>query len=259
MIKWSANLGFLWTDRALPEAIKAAHQAGFDAVECHWPYEYDPQAVKDALSETGLPMLGLNTRRGDLSKGENGVAGLPGREADARAYIDEAVAYAAVIDCQNIHVMVGITDGGEAAEQTFQSNLAYAAEGAEKAGKTILIEPLNHRDVPSYHLQSIEAAAQTIDALAHIAVASERVKIMFDFYHIQILQGDLLNRFKDYLPYIGHVQIAGVPDRAEPDRGEVQYSTLLPAIYEAGYEGYVGAEYKPAADTDSGLGWLKAY
>ena len=213
MIKWSANLGFLWTDRTLPDAIKAASQAGFDAVECHWPYEHDPLIITKTLSQTGLPMLVLNTKRGDMSKGES-----------------------------------------QAAKQTLQANLAYAAKRAEQAGKTILIEPLNHRDVPSYHLQSVEAAARTIDA-----VGSDRVKIMFDFYHIQILQGDLLNRFKAYLPYIGHVQIAGVPQRAEPDRGEVNYPALLPAIYEAGYDGYVGAEYKPVADTDSGLGWRAAY
>ena len=254
MIKWSANLGFLWADRSLPDAIAAAHQAGFDAVECHWPYDYDPQIFADTLSQTGLPMLGLNTRRGDVSKGENGIAALPGREDEARRLIDEALTYAEQIDCRNIHVMAGITEQSQAAEQTFQSNLSYAAQQAEQAGKTILIEPLNHRDVQSYHLQSVEAAARTIDA-----VGSDRVKIMFDFYHIQILQGDLLNRFKSYLPYIGHVQIAGVPQRAEPDRGEVNYPALLPAIYEAGYTGYVGAEYKPVSDTDSGLGWRSAY
>lgn len=250
MIKWSANLGFLWADRPLPEAVKSAHQAGFEAVECHWPYEYNPELLADALKQTGLPMLGLNTRRGNISKGENGVAALPGREEEARAYIDEAISYATAIDCQNIHIMAGVSDHSRQAEQTFQANLAYAATQAAQAGKTILIEPLNHRDAPSYHLQSIEVAAQTIDA-----VGSDRVKIMFDVYHIQILQGDLLNRFKAFLPYIGHVQIASVPERAEPDRGEVHYAALLPAIYDAGYTGYIGAEYKPAIDTDSGLGW----
>ena len=235
MIKWSANLGFLWADRALPDAIEVASQAGFDAVECHWPYDHNPQSVADVLRQ-------------------NGIAALPGREDEARGYIDEAVSYAAAINCQNIHVMAGITDQSQAAEQTFQANLAYAAQQAEQADKTILIEPLNHHDVPSYHLQSVEAAARTIDA-----IGSERVKIMFDFYHIQLLQGDLLNRFTSYLSYIGHVQIAGVPDRAEPDHGEVNYPSLLPEIYAAGYDGYVGAEYKPATDTDSGLGWRSVY
>lgn len=254
MIKWSANLGFLWADRPLPEAVLAARRAGFDAVECHWPYQYDPQIINDALQQSGLPMLGLNTRRGNVSGGDNGVAAVPGREEEARSYIDEAVSFAVAIDCRNIHVMAGFTDHSDTAEQTFRANLSYAAEKAEQTDRTILIEPLNHHDVPSYHLQSVEAAAQTIDA-----VGSDRIKIMFDFYHIQILQGDLLNRFKAYLPYVGHIQIAGVPKRAEPDTGEVNYPALLPAVYEAGYKGYIGAEYKPVADTDSGLGWRDAY
>ena len=128
------------------------------------------------------------------------------------------------------------------------------AQKAELVGLTILIEPLNNRDAPSYHLQSVEASAKVISA-----INSDRIKIMFDFYHIQILQGDVLNRFKAHLPFIGHVQIASVPERTEPDRGELNYVNLISAIYEAGYQGYVGAEYKPITDTDSGLGWLASY
>ena len=254
MIKWSANLGFLWTDRPLPEAVRAAHNAGFNAVECHWPYDCDPQQLKAVLDQTGLPMLGLNTRRGDLSAGENGLAAVPGREEEAKAYIDEAFAYASAIGCANIHVMAGLTDQSKAADEAFQENLRYAAQKAELVGLTILIEPLNHRDAPSYHLQSVEASAKVLSA-----INSDRIKIMFDFYHIQILQGDVLNRFKVHLPFIGHVQIASVPERAEPDRGELNYVNLISAIYEAGYQGYVGAEYKPIMDTDRGLGWLASY
>ena len=254
MIKWSANLGFLWTDRPLPEAVVAAHKAGFNAVECHWPYDCDPQQLKAALDQTGLPMLGLNTRRGDLSAGENGLAAVPGREEEAKAYIDEALAYASAIGCPNIHVMAGFSDQSKAADRAFQENLNYAAQKAQFSSQTILIEPLNHRDAPSYHLQSVEAAAKTISA-----VGSDNVKIMFDFYHIQILQGDVLSRFKAHLPFIGHVQIASVPERVEPDRGELNYVNLIPAIYEAGYQGYIGAEYKPIMDTDSGLGWRATY
>ena len=254
MVKWSANLGFLWTDKTLIEAVRAAHKAGFDAVECHWPYDYDPQDLRDVLGETGLLMLGLNTRRGDLSTGENGLAAVPGREEEARAHIDEALAYARQIGCDNIHVMAGFTDHGEAAENTFQANLNYAAQKAEKSDQTILIEPLNHRDVPSYHLQSVEAAAKTISA-----VGSDRVKIMFDFYHIQILQGNVLSRFRAHLPFIGHVQIASVPERAEPDLGELNYVNIISALHEDGYKGYIGAEYKPKFDTDGGLDWLKFF
>jgi len=254
MIKWSANLGFLWTDRSLPEAIHAAHKAGFDAVECHWPYDYEPQELKDTLAQTGLPMLGLNTRRGDLSAGENGLAAVPGREEEAKSHIDEALAYASDIGCGNIHVMAGFTDHSEAAERTFQANLNYAAQKAEILGQTILIEPLNHRDAPSYHLQSVEAAEKAIKM-----VGSDCVKIMFDFYHIQVLQGDVLSRFKAHLPFIGHVQIASVPERAEPNLGELNYVNIISSLYEVGYKGYIGAEYKPQSDTDSGLDWLKSF
>ena len=119
MVKFSANLGFLWTDRPLAEAIISAGRAGFEAVECHWPYEYDAGKIADILAQTGLPMLGLNTRKGDISKGENGVAALPGREGEARGYIDEAIAYAHATSTRNVHVMAGRTDGGDAATKVF--------------------------------------------------------------------------------------------------------------------------------------------
>ena len=181
----------------------AAHNAGFAAVECHWPYDCDPQKLKAVLDQTGLSMLGLNTRRGDLSAGENGLSAVPGREEEARAYIDEAVGYASVIGCANIHVMAGVTDQSKAAEDAFQENLRYAAQIAETLDLTILIEPLNHRDAPSYHLQSVEAATKTISA-----IGSDRIKIMFDFYHIQILQGDVLERFKAHLPFLSLIHIS---------------------------------------------------
>ena len=197
-------------------------------------------------------LIGVDTLSAVLLAGSLGVIKVS--EALARAYIDEAVSYASAIGCANIHVMAGVTDQSKAADDAFQENLRYAAQIAETLDLTILIEPLNHRDAPSYHLQSVEASAKVISA-----INSDRIKIMFDFYHIQILQGDVLNRFKAHLPFIGHVQIASVPERAEPDRGELNYVNLISAIYEAGYQGYVGAEYKPIMDTDSGLGWLASY
>ena len=154
MVKFSANLGFLWTDRPLQEAIISAHKAGFQAVECHWPYEFDVSQIADILAQTGLPMLGLNTRKGDVANGENGVAALPGRQEEARTYIDEAIAYAATTNTRNVHVMAGRTDKGSQAQQTFSDNLRYATQQAAKHNITKLIEPLNHRDAPNYHLQT---------------------------------------------------------------------------------------------------------
>lgn len=252
-MKLSANLGFLWTELPLPEAIGAAATAGFGAVECHWPYELDPTAVRAALAETGVPMVGLNTRRGDPARpdpGDFGLAAVPGREAEARAGIDEAVAYAAAIGCANVHVMAGRAEGPDA-RRAFTANLAYAADQALPHGVGILIEPINSRDAPGYFLSRLEDAATIV-----AEVRAPNLTIMFDCYHLQIMGGDLLRRFEAHLPLIGHVQFAGVPDRAEPDRSEVDYRWLLPRMVEAGYTGWFGAEYRPAAATADGLGWL---
>ena len=249
-VRLSANLGFLFADMDLPAAIHAAHQAGFAAVELHWPYATPAGAVRAAVEATGLPVLGLNTVRGDVAKGEFGLAALPGREADARAAIDEAIAYARAIGCRNVHVMSGRAEGA-AAERTFIANLAYAAEEARGHGIGILIEPLNLRDVPGYFLTDLAAAARIV-----AAVGADNLAIMFDCYHMQIMGGDLLNRLRAHMPLIGHVQFAAVPDRQEPDHGELDFAWLLPAIADAGYDGFFGAEYRPRGATGDGLGWM---
>ncbi len=255
MIQFSANLGFLWAERSLPDAIRAAKAAGFHAVECHWPYDIPTEAVAAALNETGLQMLGLNTRRGDVAKGENGVAALVGRETQAREFIDEAIAYARKIRCENIHVMAGFSSGSDRqAQDAFDANLRYACQTAAVHGKTILIEPLNQYDAPGYHLSTLEDALAIIDR-----VGEPNLKIMFDCYHLQIMGGDLLRRFKQVSDQIGHVQFASVPDRAEPNMGEINYEWLLNEIAAAGYSGVFGAEYKPLTTTDAGLSWLAHY
>lgn len=251
-MKFSANLGFLWTELDLPDAIRAAKRAGFDAVECHWPYETPVSAVKDALNETGLTMLGLNTIRGDVSGGENGLAALPGREIDARAAIDQAIAYAIAIETPNIHVMTGFASG-EKAHTTFISNLRYATEKAAQHGITILIEPLNHHDAPGYFLQTSEQAKSIIDE-----VATDNLKLMFDCYHLQIMEGDISRRLENLLPIIGHIQIASVPDRAEPDHGELNYEHIYGVLRDLGFGAPLGAEYKPVSTTDDGLTWLES-
>ncbi|KQT54479.1 isomerase [Aureimonas sp. Leaf454] len=249
MIRLSANLGFLWKDRALPDAIRAAKAAGFDAVECHWPYDIPAEEVRQALEETGLPMLGLNTRRG--REGENGLSALPGRESEARAAIDEAFDYGAEIGASAVHVMAGASRGVEGAAQSFQENLAYAADLGGKYGMTVLIEPLNARDAPSYFHQTVEEAAAILETLGRT-----EVRIMFDCYHQQIMGGDLLRRFERHRDRIGHVQFAAVPSRAEPDEGEVAFDRLLPML---DWPGPIGAEYRPRASTEAGLGWMNAF
>ena len=155
-MKFSANLGFLWSELPLPQAIRAAKAAGFDAVECHWPYDVPKAEVNASLDETGLKMLGLNTRRGNVEAGDNGLAALPDRTDEARAAIDEAIAYACAIDCGAIHVMAGFAQGQEA-HNCFVSNLHYASEQASPHGITILIEPLNNYDAPGYFLKDHHA------------------------------------------------------------------------------------------------------
>lgn len=251
MTKFSANLGFLWNDRSLPDAIRAAKAAGFAAVECHWPFDTPATEVKAALDETGLVMLGLNTRRGNVEAGDNGLAAVPGREEEARAAIDEALAYAAAIGTPNVHVMSGFA-GGPKAHVTFVENLRYATAEAAKIGVTILIEPLNHYDAPNYFLGTSEQAKTII-----LEVGASNLKLMFDCYHLQIMEGDLVRRLEKLLPITGHIQFASVPDRGAPDHGEVNYGFVFERIAELGWTTPLGAEYKSTEPTDKTLGWMK--
>lgn len=249
MTQFSANLGFLWTDRSLVEAIHAAHAAGFDAVECHWPYDHDPADVKAALDATGLVMLGLNTLRGDVAGGDNGLAAIPGREDEARAAIDLAIAYARAITTPNIHVMAGFAEGVRA-ETCFIDNLRYATGAAPDI--TFLIEPLNHHDAPGYFLNHTDQARRIIES-----VGAPNLRLMFDCYHIQILEGDLTRRLSANLDITGHIQFAAVPSRSRPDRGEIDYRHIFAHIADIGYTAPLGAEYKPDdGDTDASLGWM---
>ena len=249
MPEFSANLGFLWTELSLPDAIRAAKAAGFSAVECHWPYETDPGAVKAALDDTGLPMLGLNTSRG--APGENGLAALVGREAEARAAIEEALGYATAIGASAVHVMAGFADGPKA-RAVFLGNLRYASARGADLGVDILIEPLNHYDAPGYFLQTTDAARGII-----AEVGSPNLKLMFDCYHVQIMEGDVGRRMQELSPIIGHIQIAAVPDRGEPDAGELNYGHVFDVIDQCKWARPVGAEYKPrGTSTEDGLGWM---
>lgn len=252
-MKFSANLGFLWTERSLPDAIRAAHAAGFDAVECHWPYDTNPDEVLAALNETHLSMLGLNTVRGDLSAGENGLSALPKRESEARAAIDQSIAYASHIGARCIHVMAGFARG-EKAEETFISNLTYACEKTADSGQTILIEPLNRHDAPGYFLQTTEQAARIITQ-----VDAVNLKLMFDCYHVARTEGDLIYRLEALQHMIGHIQFASVPLRGEPTQGEVNYDVVFAAIQAMGWTLPLGAEYKPNGNTDASLAWLKKW
>ena len=255
-LKYSANLGFLWLESELCDAIYAAAQAGFEAVEFHWPYAVQPKEVVRVLKECRLPALALNTRPGDREAGEYGLAALPGREKEAREHIDEAIAYAVEIGCRAIHVMAGITIDADAldAEATYRNNLGYACEAAAVHQQKVLIEPIGPNVAAGYHLTRVESAVATIQALGR-----PNLKLLFDCFHTQILQGNIIGRLSEYLPHVEHVQIAAVPDRGEPDKGELNYLEILNALKNMGYDGYVGAEYRPTNGTVSGLGWLAEF
>lgn len=249
MPRFSANLGFLWAELTLPQAIRAAGRAGFDAVECHWPYDVAAAEVAAALRETGLPMLGLNTVRGD----SGGLSAISGREDAARAAIDQAVDYAVAVGARNVHVMAGIAQG-PAAAAAFDAALHHACARAAPHGIGILIEPLNHHDAPGYFLRTSDQAAAIIERLA-----LPGLKMLFDCYHIQIMEGDVTRRLTRHLPHVGHVQIAAVPDRGEPDAGELHYPHIYRHLDAIGWTAPLGAEYRPrAGDTDAGLAWLDA-
>ncbi len=249
MPSFSANLGFLWNDLPAPLAVRSAAESGFAAVEFHWPYETDPSDLRQALSDCGLGAVSLNTVRGNA--GEFGLAALPGRERDARAAIDQAVEYARLIRAPNVHVMAGMSDG-KLAEVAFDANLVYACERAALVGVTVLIEPLNPHDAPNYHLGSTAQAEGIIERLAQ-----PNLKLMFDCYHVQIIEGDVGGRLERLLPIIGHIQFASVPDRFEPDRGDLDYREIFTLIDDLGWREPIGAEYVPSGSTvESGLSWM---
>ena len=250
MTRFSANLGFLWADLPLPDAIRAAKTAGFHAVECHFPYDTPPSEVTAALTATGLPMLGLNTRRGDVAAGDFGLAACPDRADEARAAIAEAIRYAAAINCAAVHVMAGKASGSTA-RATFIANLRYACATAAEHGIQILIEPINTHDAPGYFLTTTQQACDIITE-----VAADNLKLMFDCYHVQISEGDLTRRLTELLPHIGHIQFAGVPARGRPDEGEINYRHIFQHIAALGWTRPLGAEYRPNGPTEPTLGWL---
>lgn len=256
MPRFSANLGLLWRDRPLAEAIKAAAEAGFDAVECHWPFDVPVAEMRAALQETGLEMLGLNTRRGDVAAGDNGLAAVPKRENEARAAIDEALDYAASIRCPSVHVMAGRTRHLDITEQAcfdqFIDNLRYGCAKAEAHHQTLLIEPLNPKDAPDYFLNSLALARRVIET-----VGMPNLKLMFDCYHIALLEGEVAKNLQENLDIIGHIQFAGVPDRGHPDISSLDYASLFQMLDEIGYDRPLGAEYHPDdGDTNASLDWL---
>ena len=253
MPRFSANLGFMFPDRPLVQRIASAAKCGFAAIELHGPYDVAAAELKAAIDQAKVMLLCMNAPKGDESRGEIGLTAVPGREADAAKAFDLALSYAVTLGSTAVHCPAGVAKG-EAAERTYVKNLVAFADKAANAGKTILIEPMNYRDSPGFFLSSIEQAA---DLAAK--VGRNNVMLLFDCYHLQIMGGDLIKKYERYRELVGHVHIAAVPTRAEPDEGELAYPEILKAFERLGYTGWVGAEYKPRGKTEDGLSWRKAY
>jgi hydroxypyruvate isomerase len=255
MFTLSANISMLFPQLPFLQRIGAAAQAGFRAVECHFPYAIPARDVAAELARHGVVMNGINTPPGDPSKGEFGVAAVPGQEARFRAEFAQALDCAQALGARMIHVMSGVTGGlTPAARETFLANLTHASAQAAACNICLLIEPLNNVDRPGYFVARSDDVASLLEELG-----APCVKMLFDIYHIQIMEGDLLRRLARHWPHIGHVQLAGVPERHEPDLGEINVGAILTALEERGYEGFVGAEYNPRGDTVAGLTWAKPW
>lgn len=254
MPRFAANLSMLYPEHAFLDRFAAAAHDGFAGVECLFPYAHAPAELAARLQAHGLQQVLFNAPPGDFERGERGQACLPGREDVFRRGIDQALTYAEALECPRIHVMAGLVADGASRDMlhdTYLANLSWAAAQAVSAGRDLLIEPINTRDIPGYFLNTQAQAHAVVQA-----VGASNIKVQMDLYHCQIVEGDLASRIRQYLPGVGHMQIAGVPHRHEPDLGEVNYPFLFSMLDELGYEGWIGCEYRPRGPTSAGLGWL---
>src|ERR1044071_7407411 len=255
MPQFAANLGYLFTERPLLERIDAAAAAGFKAVELQFPYDVPAAAVKAAIGKNKLTILGINTPPGERD-GEFGLAAVPGREKDWQVLFTRALDYITAIGGTAIHCLAGkvAPEQRPAADRVFLDNLKRAADLAAAKGITVLIEPINARDRPNYFLNHVEHGADII-----AKAGKPNIKIQFDFYHVQIVGGDITHRLEKFFPVIGHLQCAAVPSRHEPDGGEVNYKAVFETVDRLGYQGWIGAEYRPRGRTEDGLSWMVPY
>lgn len=254
MPNFAANLTMLFNEYPFLDRFQAAKDAGFDAVEFLFPYDHTVPEVAKRVRDAGLAVALFNMPPGNWSAGERGIAALPDRKEEFQTGVARAIEYARAMECKTLHLMSGLVPNvadREAALGTYADSLRYAADACRDIGATVVIEPLNSRDVPGYLISDVEMAQTLVDA-----VDRPNVGIQFDMYHVQIMEGDLAKRFEAHLDDIKHVQIAGVPERYEPNIGEINYPYLFGLMDRLGYQGYVGCEYNPRGTTMDGLDWL---
>jgi len=251
--KLAANISMMFADRPLLDRINAAAAAGFRGVECQSPYGVPAPDFAARLARAGLEAVLINVPPGE-GAADRGFGALAGREKEFMASLARGLDYARAIGCKRMHVLAGRVAADPASEACFVANLKRASDRAAADGMMLLIEPLNARDNPGYFLRTTDQAIALLDC-----VARDNVRLQFDFYHCQISEGDLAAHAERLIARTGHIQIAGVPGRHEPDSGEINYAYLLDLLDRLGYEGWVGAEYRPAGDTLAGLGWARRW
>ena len=257
MPHFAANLSMMYQEHAFLDRFAAAAADGFDAVEYLFPYDHDAVEIAARLRTHGLTQALFNLPPGDWAQGERGLASLPGREAEFLESVDRAIPYALATGCRKLHAMAGLrAPGVDALQQrgVYITNLRLAAARLATHGITLLIEPINTRDMPGYFLNYQQ---QAHDIVAEVGAAN--LKVQMDFYHCQIMEGDIHTRLARHLAQVGHIQIAGVPARHEPDEGEVNYAWLLRELDAMGYDGHVGCEYRPRGATSAGLQWITSF
>jgi 2-dehydrotetronate isomerase len=261
MPRFAANLSTMYREHDFLDRFAAAVKDGFTAVEYMFPYEYPAETLRGLLQDHGLRQVLFNAPPGDWEKGDRGNAAIPGREAEFRGDFERALNYAQVLECRRIHAMAGLVPANADRARcrgTLLGNLAWAAEKAQQAGVDVLVEPIAQRNMPGYFLNRQDEA----HAIA-AEIARPNLRVLFDLFHCQVEEGDLTAKIGRYVgesaSLVGHIQVAGVPDRHEPDMGEVNYLYLLDVIDNAGYTGWIGLEYIPVAGTSEGLAWMESW
>jgi 2-dehydrotetronate isomerase len=271
MPKFAANLSMMYPELPFLDRFEAAAKDGFKAVEYLFPYAYEATELAARLEENGLQQVLFNAPPGGIdaasidrawANGDKGTACIPGREEEFRAGFALALTYARELACPRVHVMAGLLPENvsrETAQATYIANLKWAVNVAVKEGVDVLIEPINTRDIPRFFLNRQDDAHSMVEA-----IGAANLKVQMDLYHCQIVEGDVAMKIRRYLPTgrVGHFQIAGVPERHEPNIGEVNYPYLFDVIDELGYEGWIGCEYRPkrggeVGGTSAGLTWLR--
>ena len=257
MLRFCANLSMMFNEVAFLDRFGAAAGQGFRGVEFLFPFEHAAKEIRQRLDDAGLEQVLFNAPPGDWAGGERGTASLPGRQAEFREGIHKALDYADVLGNRMVHVMAGIPPSGirpGTAAAVYAANLAWAAEQASPRGVTLVIEPINHRDMPGFFLNTMAQGAAVVDAIGR-----DKLGLQFDVYHCQVTEGDVTTRMAALLPLIAHMQIADVPARHEPGTGEIGWEFVFREIERIGYGGWIGCEYRPAGETVSGLAWRDHY